>query len=707
MMSVVAQYEKLSEIEGAARTAGWLVKELQELRYKIGDYSQRVLPADEAGRILALGEDVFGAKTTKQALAKVDEEAWHRLVEIFGKNLPEDFRELFLGRVSDHPGWRVSFRAWFAEELKENSRFRIALWSEWQQNLKNQSEAYQQALTAIAAAMDAVRVTLERDSGDVRASLSQISEYLARQVQLDSLSLLYHPGATLRPPSAAIESFVYKYAVDPFIGRDEPIRELEDGLLNPVLADGKASRGMFAWQIVAAPAGIGKSRFAMELLDLAVAWPVRGFVESNAITYERAHRWPVNKPTFLVIDYASMNRELPAFIQTFARRAVMKELPAPVRVLLLDRSLKDPRLESICLQGNHVNLAKETRLPDYKLASLDDQAIVRLMRNRIGKASTRQKSDAELLAALQLFDAEKRPLFATIVADAMANDALPSMPHIQVNDARRQLFDALLDREEWSVWIPAASPDSDKARERLHPFVNLLVLSTMMRGLPEEHLEDICRDSEEFTNLAKSSDADLWRRMTGSADGYARGSEEVRRLAFLEPDLIGERFVLRHLRSRSLRSPIARKLIDVAWRIGATDVADFIRQCHQDFRHDIEDVDWLISKRAAGRADGAIAIAALSRSIAADLTGRPVLARDPSALHALHALIKRIDVEALRSAADPLAVEDAMAAVQVLVRLIARMLNPEDVEYIKGDPSRRSRPPRQSTVEAFAKEAGP
>lgn len=108
-------------------------------------------------------------------------------------------------------------------------------------------------------------------------------------------------------------------------------RQREQSLLDEFLDSEQA----FAWWLITGPAGVGKSRLALELcLCRRPGWST-GFL-SRTESFADWSRFRPSRPTLIVIDYvASRAGDVGATVLQLARTA--KFLPHPVRVLLLER----------------------------------------------------------------------------------------------------------------------------------------------------------------------------------------------------------------------------------------------------------------------------------------------------------------------------------------------------------------------------------
>ena len=232
-----------------------------------------------------------------------------------------------------------------------------------------------------------------------------------------------------------------------------------------------------------------------------------------------------------MVDYvATRPEQLRGVIASLRNRERTDPLEAPVRLLLLERSKERSWWDQLIgtdQTGYAIEECQFTREPlDLGPMSEDDlwQSIVSVL-EEVGKSLPDRD---ETLRALDQIDPERRPLFAAFAADALATTS-----NIRGWDRERLLRD-VLERERRHHWLPAGANV---------PYENLLCLATMTGGLTissQTHFPGIELPSfEEFR-------PQIYRAMTGalpvpSADGSLA-------LMTLQPDILGEFFVLEHLK---------------------------------------------------------------------------------------------------------------------------------------------------------------
>jgi hypothetical protein len=313
---------------------------------------------------------------------------------------------------------------------------------------------------------------------------------------------------------------------------------------------------------------MGKSRLALELvLAQASGWWNAGFLDPQQATPNWA-LWQPRLPTLMVVDYAGREAERVArMLQGLAERSAPHLLRYPVRVVLIERDNQGTWLDTI-KSSSRLVAGETTRAPDLVLGPIHDTWPI--FEHVLGKERANAAGREETLASLAKIDARQRPLFAFFVADAMRNGR-----GLRGWD-RTALLAEIIQRERQNFWLPAAmrvglgTHSTSIANEE-----RVLVLATMV-GLPSTPLTR--EELEQHRGpLLPTWDIDrhpvLFAAMTGS--------EALSSIRPLEPDIIGEFFVLDKL--KHLAGDDARTLVSVAWRMRPKMVWWFVSRCAADF----------------------------------------------------------------------------------------------------------------------------
>ncbi|MDP7215722.1 MAG: hypothetical protein QF583_07375, partial [Rhodospirillales bacterium] len=433
---------------------------------------------------------------------------------------------------------------------------------------KSLTESFQDSLEGVATVADLQDVA------------TQLIDRLAPQPKL-FLNLFDAEG------EEGFNRFYYGSRKIAFVGREDEMARL-DGFLD--------HDSPFRWWLIHGPAGFGKSRLALELcLRRGGSWRV-GFLPYEH-TARDVDRWIPDEPILLVADYASGQeraKELGRTIRDLSRRS--GEFPFPVRLLLLERDAGDWWLDRLRESGgDRLETDRNRHEEPMPLGGLSDDGLRRVMQ-AFGLAEART---ADLLPELREMDPEGRPLFAALMADAVAG----GRPQSQLWRAKEELIGDVLDREEERFWKPAGITNADK---------NLLALATLCGGVGLTDLNDL----PEGRGLLGGHNASRYRVMSG------RDASE--RLAPLEPDILGEWFVLHHLQPGDVLDERLEDMRNLAWRMAPYGMAVFLDRASRDFpRHDA------FQTIATAPAEGNLA-AVLWALVAVNLIGR-LAASDPDA----------------------------------------------------------------------------
>ena len=316
------------------------------------------------------------------------------------------------------------------------------------------------------------------------------------------------------------------------------------------------------WWLIHGQAGFGKTRLAHELCLLARAsgWEA-GFLDGK----EKFEKWSgvrLVKPTLIVIDYAGSraNEAARAIAELRQRKRDLGSGMPKVRVLLLERMNEGRWRDDFEAAGQ--NALPATRYADDRgLGRLSDAAVWSIMeavfqRRGMGK----QLNRVRCLASLGRIDGARRPLYAAIVAEAIVARGEAEVAGWSREDLLDHVFAIELKR-----WREQGVP---------HEYTNALVLATMIGGL-ELKVRGNASPIEEAIGKgllpeARKVDASQWQRLAAFTGGKT-GSELG--MPALEPDILGEHFVLRRLggklhvdgRADGVVAEETRELVDCAW----------------------------------------------------------------------------------------------------------------------------------------------
>ncbi|TFH40258.1 MAG: hypothetical protein E4H01_16910, partial [Lysobacterales bacterium] len=319
----------------------------------------------------------------------------------------------------------------------------------------------------------------------------------------------------------------------------------------------------FLWWSIVGPGGMGKSRLALELcLRNGNAWRV-GFLSDKA-NFSNWSDFQPDQPTLMIVDYASRRaEELLTIISTLQSRT--KPLEQPVRLLLIDRSLGDEAWEHDFWKSGRelyeldASLYAKESLPLKEMGPDDIWQIAK----QVMDIHEYKNQDREFfLDRFRKIDSQSRPLSAAIAAEAMARGE-----DIATWDITK-LLDCHLVREKELFWAPAGITEE---------YEYLLVLSTMMNGCSIKAV-DLIFELHAIQKLfqPRKYNPEYVRVMTGRFD--------LTGVPPLEPDIIGELFVIRHVqRLLEDNRPLVDFMCLTAWIIHPGSYSDFLGRCIKDF----------------------------------------------------------------------------------------------------------------------------
>jgi hypothetical protein len=387
-----------------------------------------------------------------------------------------------------------------------------------------------------------IRLVLER-----RPDLSQYVDYRSPQNEAFSLTV-----PAVEPDPDGLRRFFYGARRCDLQGRKADIEKLDT-----FLADNRA----FLWWAITGAAGLGKSRLAFDFclkhptadLHAEGAWRagfLRDYGAADFLT------WRPNRHTLLVADYVTgRSRELGQIARRLYRRR--GDFPFQVRLLLLERDAKAAWLEEFEGFGADYSDTVDARYgPPHALAPLSDAELWEIIR-AWATLPTKLPSRASALEKLHAIDPQRRPLFAALFADALVADDASETPDVQ------GLLRDVLKRERDARWTPAGVTPADR---------ELLALATLSGGINYHHHQPLPVAAEDKLKLLSPQ---RYRLMSGKeVDG---------RLVPLEPDIIGELFLLDHVWDFQHLDLNAQRMRSLAWAISPIGTGGFLQRAVQDF----------------------------------------------------------------------------------------------------------------------------
>lgn len=406
------------------------------------------------------------------------------------------------------------------------------------------------------------------------------------------------------------DSIRYNSGLYDFEGREDEI-----DLLHHFAGDvsGASASSRFSWLLLVGRGGEGKTRLALEYTTkrIGVNW-YAGRLSLPDLKQFRHGDWLPTQPTMIVIDYPGQGPgPVHALLANFARRH--RAFDWPVRVLLLEREARGRWFEQVFPQSGdgaairaHAFVHQGEPLLEGRLVQpLPPEAIASMMTSRFKRAGLEPPDPNLLLAAAAQVDrrtaastlelaAPPRPLFAAAVAEVMAG-ALErgddvSAGWVEALD-REDVLAEIVRRDRDMHWLPSAGGDHDA----LVRHENLLALATLAGGVRRSDLRDVPAPvAHLLPHPGEVGEGclreDLVRRMSGYEQGH---------IAPLEPDLLGEYFVLSRLRriDEVEGGPVREGICELAYHVGGMNAAGSTLRTVLDFPERSETLDWLLPGR--------------------------------------------------------------------------------------------------------------
>ena len=384
--------------------------------------------------------------------------------------------------------------------------------------------------------------------GTIKAGFAEVVALLKPQPPL-LLNLLAPTGRN---------RLVYSAQRVPFVGRLKERKAIE-GFLN--------SEKDLSWWLITGSGGMGKSRLALELcLRYGNGWRA-GFLKTDD-GFKSWLEWQPDRPTLMVVDYAGSKSEAVRHI-ICALHGRPEPLDWPVRMLLLERQAEDQpwwkELRAAGTEGATVDqTCHDSACRPLELGRMSEDDIWSTVRCIVELEGKRLPDRTETLDSLRNIDDQLRPLYASMTAEAIASG------HDIRGWGRTDLLDRILEREETRFWKPAGVTTKDR---------NLVAYATMVGGLPREALGKTAH-----AGLFPVPDSQGPDRFDPARYRVVTGRAPKSVLAPLEPDIVGEYFVLQHLSPNEYETnALAVRLRGLAWQDHPFEFAQFLDRAARDF----------------------------------------------------------------------------------------------------------------------------
>jgi len=329
-----------------------------------------------------------------------------------------------------------------------------------------------------------------------------------------------------------------------------------------------ASPDAFSWWLIAGGAGSGKSRTALEFCEFLKQknWSA-GFVSFENMHPETWPTWCPKEDTLLVIDYVAKEfsgypEDISRIVTQLTWRAEKNELGEKrIRILLLEREYKERNKAGEELEWYKWLDKTMCYQPPFDLSTVDDKGLYEIATQtakNIWKSPNSLPAPSDFLDKLTKLDPKKRPLFAMLLAGYLAK--LNPKADISPNE----LLDLAID-EEFEHTLKPAGVATDSA------LLRALLLST-------------CTGGKLGAFPLQPQHALLWN--SGLGELREKNGEDFFLFYPMEPDLLGERFVLTRAgggHPRRMNTKQLEELLLSCWLEAPQLTTDFFTRCGQDF----------------------------------------------------------------------------------------------------------------------------
>ncbi|MEH2511711.1 tetratricopeptide (TPR) repeat protein [Nitrobacteraceae bacterium AZCC 1564] len=327
-----------------------------------------------------------------------------------------------------------------------------------------------------------------------------------------------------------------------FIGRSSELDVLKDWLNAPRLVSVRTIIG---------PPGIGKTRLAVELADLAESqdW-ASGFLRASElqrfVNATGLSEWVWDRPILIVVDYAAQKADalgiLLEHLQDVAAQTEQELGAQKLRLLLLERDASPQsgwwtRAFGPSGQSDRRIELAEPQAP-CPIAALSDEATLALITDTIGRSDRDLKfsSAAVLNACLQTDESRQilgNPLFVQIATLSSIQKETTDLTF-----STDVLLGGIVDRERQLMrgkWRKAEIPEVlFKDLERLAAMI------TLIQGATIQHVRELIGSLPSFSSVTGILSPERIIQALSDALPF----DDVYGYRALEPDIIGDRFIV-------------------------------------------------------------------------------------------------------------------------------------------------------------------
>ena len=377
----------------------------------------------------------------------------------------------------------------------------------------------------------------------------------------------------------------YGYGVE-FVGRSKELSELRE------FANSNTD---FSWWLWTAPGGQGKTRLAAQLcLELVKEGWRCGFLPATS-DFADWQQWIVNQPTLVVIDHVARRAKKIRDAITAVSRA-HSNVRAPLRFLLLERPFdaQDEWLREFVPESSeedkadlfeHVYLASgnesygDLKAIARRLEPLNEDDLWQLITTVSEELESSIPDRDYTFDLLRNIDPLLRPLFVIFSLYAIATTGWDGVRRWNRDELVRFIL-----KREFDLWQTTLLGDSEDPSKRdcFEQHINLVTFATIA-GRQKKDLSQLLR---EYGVPSPPRQLPDWLRVI---TGYA-GEFDIDTVAPVEPDLLGELFVLERLAgefgvdsNRDIPKTTTKRILDIAFARQHWQTIDFIKRCVNDF----------------------------------------------------------------------------------------------------------------------------
>ncbi len=342
------------------------------------------------------------------------------------------------------------------------------------------------------------------------------------------------------------------------VGRDSELK---------ILGDFLESSKDFSWWVITGSAGCGKSRLALELCLIYQDrdWNV-GFVPRSNDNFNWSKYKPL-KNTLIVVDYVvSRTKQISDIVLELSRSS--KAAGCSTRILLLERDSeswinKFIREDSL-IESSEMIKAKYHQ-SEMKLTGLRQPAMLEMARNLNLSRHGVWDDDIEkrIVKWMNRDDINCRPLYVMLLSE---------FPNIEEPE---ELLRTVLKREN------QRRRELIESGDLVIKYENLLYLSTVVGGILPKNGDFIHITSSDSSGLLP----DLGVLDFNKYFSVSCSHNETDSIPGLQPDLIGELYVLDCLNVNGVAGLRFKNLLKMAYENQPDDFVAFVTRCYIDFRN--------------------------------------------------------------------------------------------------------------------------